>query len=283
MVWDYFISHSTEDKLAIAEPLAKYLVAAQFKIWYDDFSLKLGDSLLASIDEGLAGSRFGIVILSEKFFAKRWPKSELAGLVATEGNRKRILPVWHNISAAAVAEHSPILADRKAIDSSRGLQAVSKAIVQASFPEREKNLPLQFHDESASELNEARGRFRALLEGGAQVADLRAFLSVNHDLLLKLGGYSSVLIPGFALSPSIFDFAILRPHGVTGPIDLELVTIGPLDRRDVDSTLRTITEQLGESSRSPEKPRNYGGGPTCRGVSQLGRPCKGNRTTCPQW
>jgi hypothetical protein len=47
MAWDYFISHASEDKAAIAEPLAKYLAAEKFKVWYDDFSLKLGDSLLA--------------------------------------------------------------------------------------------------------------------------------------------------------------------------------------------------------------------------------------------
>ena len=40
---------------------------------------------------------------------------------------------------------------------------------------------------------EAQSRFRALLESGAEVADLRAFLSVNHSLILKLGGYAAIL------------------------------------------------------------------------------------------
>jgi hypothetical protein len=120
--------------------------------------------------------------LSEKFFNKKWPNRELSGLVATEGNRKRILPVWHNIVATSVARYSPILADRKAIDSAKGLQAVSEAIVRASFPKRVKDLPLRI-DADSTATKEARNRFRALLDGGAEVADLRAFLSVNHSLV----------------------------------------------------------------------------------------------------
>lgn len=190
MPWDYFISHASEDKLAIAEPLAKYLAEARFRVWYDEFSLKLGDSLLASIDRGLGGSRFGITILSQKFFDKKWPKRELAGLVAIEGDRKRILPVRHNITVESVAKYSPILADRISIDSARGLQAVSQAVVSAFFPKRVKDLPLHI-DASAAMAREkwedARKRFKALLENGSLVADLRAFFSVNHSLVLELG------------------------------------------------------------------------------------------------
>ena len=52
------------------------------KVWFDAFALTVGDSLRRSIDRGLAQSRFGIVILSEVFFAKHLPPLELDGLVA---------------------------------------------------------------------------------------------------------------------------------------------------------------------------------------------------------
>jgi TIR domain len=78
--WDVFISHASEDKEAIARPLAEALVNAGLKVWYEAFSLKLGDSLRQSIDRGLAQSRYGVVILSPNFFEKQWPQRELNGL-----------------------------------------------------------------------------------------------------------------------------------------------------------------------------------------------------------
>lgn len=73
------------------------------RIWYDEFTLKIGDSLRRSIDRGLVESKFGIVVLSPDFFRKNWPKYELDGLVANEqdGN-KVILPLWHRSESARI-------------------------------------------------------------------------------------------------------------------------------------------------------------------------------------
>ena len=67
---DVFISHATEDKEKVARPLAEALRNNGLDVWYDEFSLNLGDSLQESIDKGISESRFGIVILSKSFFGK---------------------------------------------------------------------------------------------------------------------------------------------------------------------------------------------------------------------
>ena len=85
--WDAFISHASEDK-EFVRPLADALRARHLSIWYDEFTLLLGDSLRRSIDRGLARSKYGIVILSKKFFEKEWPQKELDGLVAREVDGK---------------------------------------------------------------------------------------------------------------------------------------------------------------------------------------------------
>lgn len=82
--WDIFISHATEDKPDVVEPLAKMLTAKGIKVWMDKTEIKVGDSLRGKIEEGLANSRFGVVILSQAFFAKHWTKKELDGLTALE-------------------------------------------------------------------------------------------------------------------------------------------------------------------------------------------------------
>ena len=117
--YDFFISHATEDKLTIAEPLAKALIQMGANVWYDNLTLKIGDSLRESIDTGLANSRYGIVILSETYFRKFWTSKELNGLfIKQEDGEKVILPIWHGISKDIVKQYSPMLADMVAFKSS---------------------------------------------------------------------------------------------------------------------------------------------------------------------
>lgn len=120
--FDFFICHSSEDKEELVRELAKSLESKGAKVWYDEFVLKIGDSLGKEINRGLARSRFGVVILSRNFFGKSWPEQELSALVTRENSgqieQTRILPIWHNISRDQVAEYSPILADRIAIQTS---------------------------------------------------------------------------------------------------------------------------------------------------------------------
>src|ERR1044072_1956313 len=114
--WDVFISHASEDKDGFVRPLADTLRSLGASVWYDEFTLRVGDSLSRSIDKGLARSRFGLVIISSAFIKKPWPEHELRGLVAREvGGRKVILPVWHGVDHAKVLAFSPPLADKIAI------------------------------------------------------------------------------------------------------------------------------------------------------------------------
>jgi TIR domain. len=133
--WDVFISHASEDKEAIATPLAEALQESGLRVWYDDFSLRLGDSLRESIDRGLARSRFGVVILSGHFFSKHWPTQELNGLATREADgEKVILPVWHGVGFAEVRGYSVTLADRKAVRTKDGLAHVVEKIMEVVRP-----------------------------------------------------------------------------------------------------------------------------------------------------
>ena len=130
--WDVFISHASEDKDDFARPLANALRAKGLSVWYDEFSLKLGDSLRHSIDRGLSQSKFGVVILSTHFFEKHWPQQELNGLATREvGRKKVILPVWHNVDFEQVRQFSPMLADRIAVSTREGLEKVVQKIIEA--------------------------------------------------------------------------------------------------------------------------------------------------------
>lgn len=128
---DVFISHASEDKAEIARPLAEALKQRGLSVWFDEYELTLGDRLRRKIEEGLRVSRYGVTVLSDNFFRKKWPQEELDALFALETESKKILPVWHRLSATDIARYAPLLADRLAVSTEIGVDAVADAIVRA--------------------------------------------------------------------------------------------------------------------------------------------------------
>lgn len=255
MSWDYFISHASEDKDLVARPLAHVLAASKFRVWYDEFSLRVGDSLFQSISLGLAQSSFGVVVLSPSFLQKSWAQNELGGIWAREtASRKLLLPVWHRVGASQVAERVPMLADRVAVSTQRGLQHVAEEIVRASFPDRVSDLPLSL--QRADQTDHARNTLRGLIDSGSRIDDLRLFLSAHQELLPRRG----LLIPAFKLGADAFaDFVFIHQHGITGPMQMDLVSLGPcaIDQADIGGSARSLTmsimTQLSEKQRREQR------------------------------
>ncbi|MCT7614877.1 DUF1883 domain-containing protein [Aliarcobacter butzleri] len=113
--YDIFISHASEDKDKIVRPLANALIAEGLSVWYDEFSLKIGDSLRRKIDQGLSKSKVGLVVLSPSFISKGWTNYELDGIITKAVSGEQILlPIWHQITKQEVMDYSPTLADKLA-------------------------------------------------------------------------------------------------------------------------------------------------------------------------
>jgi hypothetical protein len=128
--WDAFISHAHEDKAAFVADLARELTARGLRIWYDDDVLEVGDSVRTAIDNGLRDSDFGIVVISKDFMRKDWTNHELDGILALERGKRRLLPVWHDVEQADVAEYSPTVAGRFASRSTDGVPHVADELVR---------------------------------------------------------------------------------------------------------------------------------------------------------
>ena len=62
--------HASEDKDAFVRPLAENLRQYGVDVWYDEYELKLGNSISASITKGLIECRFGLVVLRPAFLRK---------------------------------------------------------------------------------------------------------------------------------------------------------------------------------------------------------------------
>ncbi len=126
-----FISHDSRDKKDVAEPIAMGLQKLMCPVWYDEFSLNVGDSLRESIEHGIKESKTCIVVLSPNFFANTgWTKKEFNSIFSKEivEGKNVILPVWHKVSRQEVYDYSPNLADRKGISTDLGIDEVVKRL-----------------------------------------------------------------------------------------------------------------------------------------------------------
>ena len=134
--WDVFISHASEDKEELVRPLAEALQRYGVKVWYDEFELKMGDSLSDSINRGLQKSKYGIVVCSPAFFEKKWTDYELKSLLMRQLDNKRIiLPIWHKINKDFIAEKSLYFLDIKALSSDMKWDELIDGILQVIRPD----------------------------------------------------------------------------------------------------------------------------------------------------
>ena len=134
---DVFICHASEDKDHIVRELAESLRKRNLSVWYDEWSMRLGDSLSEKISEGLARCRFGVVVISQHFQNKFWQQREVFALLSLHTREKaKILPVWHGVTVEEISEISPLLADLLAADTSKqSLDNIVEMILEAISPE----------------------------------------------------------------------------------------------------------------------------------------------------
>lgn len=156
-----FLSHASEDQPDFVRPLAAAL-SQDFKVWYSEYELTIGDRLLAKIDEGLRTCDYGIVVLSPHFFAKRWPREELEGLFQLETTeRKVILPIWKDVSESEVKAFSPILASRIGADARVGIAKIVEDIRRAvGLVDRYKQIASSVWKDKLKKLDEDIGHAR---------------------------------------------------------------------------------------------------------------------------
>jgi TIR domain len=132
-----FVSHDSRDKADIVRPLVARLQEMMLPVWYDEFSLSVGDSLRSSIEAGLKACPKCILVLTPQFLAKGgWPKREYDSVFTRElvEDANVILPIWCGVSRDQVYEYSPILADKVGSQWDRGLEQVAKDLFKVLKP-----------------------------------------------------------------------------------------------------------------------------------------------------
>lgn len=103
-----FISYSSKDRNFI-ERLAGDLKNKGIHVWYDQWELKVGDSLFEKISTGIKSQDYIVVVLSDASVKSKWVMKELGAGFIRELQEKRVvvLPVVIND-----CEIPPLLTDK---------------------------------------------------------------------------------------------------------------------------------------------------------------------------
>jgi hypothetical protein len=129
-----FISHDSRDKDMVARPIAVGLSKLMSPVWYDDFSLKVGDRLRESIERGIRECRKCILVLSKHFLSNEgWTKVEFNSVFSKELIEKEdaILPVWVDVTREELYEYCPTLVDRLGVKWELGEEEVVRQLHSA--------------------------------------------------------------------------------------------------------------------------------------------------------
>ncbi len=85
-----FLSHSSEDN-DFCEGLARDLLDNDVQVWYDEWEIKIGDSLRAKIAAAIAENDHLAVVLSRRSVQSQWVQQELNTALAKELDERRVV------------------------------------------------------------------------------------------------------------------------------------------------------------------------------------------------
>ncbi len=89
-----FISHNKADKSVAAE-IALFLAAENIGVWFDEWQISAGDSIVEEINKGLKSCSHFIILWSKNSSKSRWVRRELYSVIAQaiEKSRLRVIPI----------------------------------------------------------------------------------------------------------------------------------------------------------------------------------------------
>ncbi len=91
-----FLSYSSIDK-PFVEKLAKDLDRLGINVWYDNYEIKVGDSILWKVDEGIREAEYLGIVISKEAWESEWVTTEISAAWQKQVKQKRnfVLPIYY--------------------------------------------------------------------------------------------------------------------------------------------------------------------------------------------
>jgi transcriptional regulator with XRE-family HTH domain len=88
-----YFAHAHEDR-EMARPLAEKMMAQGIDVWFDQWEIKIGDSLRRKMESGLSTCTHFLVLLTPHSIGKPWVETEIdAGFLKSVGGQARFLGI----------------------------------------------------------------------------------------------------------------------------------------------------------------------------------------------
>ena len=130
---DIFVCHASEDKDGVVRPLVEAFTAARISCWYDEAEIQWGDSITQKVNEGLASSKFVVVVFSPTFGRKNWPQRELNAVLNQEASsgEVKVLPllVGTEKEKKEILARYPLLNDKQYLPWDGDVKAIVSAML----------------------------------------------------------------------------------------------------------------------------------------------------------
>jgi hypothetical protein len=124
-----FLSHSSKDKTFVRK-LAEDLISRGVPVWFDEWELKVGDSMNERIGQGIKESAWLAVVLSKNSVESKWVQKELNAALTTELQNKQVfvLPIIIDNCEIPVFLQDKVFADFRR-DYDQGLASLLKRLI----------------------------------------------------------------------------------------------------------------------------------------------------------
>jgi hypothetical protein len=107
--------------------------------WYDEAEIRWGDSIVQKVNEGLAASRYVVVVFSPSFVQKNWPQRELNAVLNQEAStgEVKVLPllVGSEEEKRQILKQFPLLNDKHYLPWDGDLRNIVNALLSRLRPE----------------------------------------------------------------------------------------------------------------------------------------------------
>lgn len=173
--YDFFISHAWRDN-ELTDQLAAKIRDRGRTVWYDRWNMPPGVRVRHRIEEAIASSRCGIVVLSRSYRKGKWCRWELDSLLDREVEKKIVIaPVWHGVDAAYVGRHWPALKNTMAVETrGKSVEEVVSALIDGSPPDP----PATFWERIRRAMNDLWDFHRAAVVAVLGLAAIAAALAI---------------------------------------------------------------------------------------------------------
>ena len=178
--YDLFVSFSLQDKEVTREIVDK-LNAAGVKTWCSLDQLRDQPSTLTGeINQAIVNSEYGLAVISPAYLEGKWTIAEWAALFAKEkqGEPKTLLHTWHGITENEILEHKPLMVNRFAVNTNKGIDHVAAVLCEQVSPGKE----------GKTKIIPSENRFKILeekLKKNKLTALIISFLSLVRDYSFK--------------------------------------------------------------------------------------------------